>query len=193
MPWALFSTSRADLTGDYMDAEGRVQQHFQPHYQVITTPEQVQIYEELNTNAEGRFTTSFIRRDQTVKDNRLLPIGWTANGPTRRSTVGTSPRLTPSTCTATRIRGRPGDDRITYRVTLPPGVDAARCTVQATVYYQAFPPPYLNHRFKAAPSGAATQRLYYLASHLKLEGTPAENWKLMIGSARAAATPTGAR
>ena len=77
---------------DYMDAEGRAQQHFQPHYQVITSPDQVQIYEELNTNAEGRFTTSFIRRDQMVKDNRLLPIGWTL-----RSMAGTSLRLTPST------------------------------------------------------------------------------------------------
>ena len=86
-----------------------------------------------------------------------------------------------------------GTDRITYRVTLPPGVDAARCTVQATLYYQAIPPSYLNDRFKAAPNGAATQRLYYLGSHLKLEGTPAENWKLKIGSARAATTPTWGR
>jgi hypothetical protein len=179
---------------DYMDAEGRVQQHFQPHYQVITSPDQVQIYEELNTNAEGRFTTSFIRRDQTVKDNRLPPIGWTAHGPD----PSLNGRYLASTH-AEHVDGDPdyedgrGTDRITYRVTLPPGVDAERCTVQATLYYQAIPPSYLNDRFKAAPNGAATQRLYYLASHLKLEGTPAENWKLKIGSARAATTPTGGR
>ena len=40
--------------------------------------------------------------------------------------------------------------------------------MQATLYYQATPPYYLNDRFKAAPNGAATQRLYYLASHLDL-------------------------
>jgi hypothetical protein len=179
---------------DYMDAEGRVQQHFQRHYQVITSSDQVQIYEELNRNAEGRFTTSFIRRDQLVKDNRLLPIGWTAHGPD----PSLNGRYLASTH-AEHVDGDPdyedgqGTDRITYRVTLPPGVDAARCTVQATLYYQAIPPSYLNDRFKAAPNGAATQRLYYLASHLKLEGTPAENWKLKIGSARAATTPTGGR
>ena len=86
-----------------------------------------------------------------------------------------------------------GTDRITYRINLPPGVDSSLVTVQATLYYQAIPPYYLNDRFKAAPTGAATQRLYYLASHLKLEGTPAENWKLKIASATATTTPGSGR
>jgi hypothetical protein len=174
------------IQGNDNDADGT---RFERHYAEITQPDQVQIYEELNTNAEGRFTTSFIRRDQMVKDNRLLPIGWTAHGP--------DPSLNGRYLASTHAEHVDGDadyedgqgtDRITYRVTLPPGVDAARCTVQATLYYQAIPPSYLNDRFKAAPNGAATQRLYYLASHLKLEGTPAENWKLKIGSARAGTT-----
>ena len=38
---------------DYTDAEGRRQQHFQPHHQVITSQDQVQIYEELTKNADG--------------------------------------------------------------------------------------------------------------------------------------------
>ena len=48
---------------------------------MITSQDQVQIYEELVKNANGEFTTSFIRRDETIKDNRLLPIGWTEHGP----------------------------------------------------------------------------------------------------------------
>ena len=63
----------------------------------------------------------------------------------------------------------------------------SRTTVQATLYYQATPPYYLNDRFQAAPNGAATQRLYYLASHVDFNGTPAEHWKLKITSARARA------
>jgi hypothetical protein len=66
-------------------------------------------------------------------------------------------------------------------------------TVQATLYYQSIPPYYLNDRFKAAPSGAATQRLYFLASHLKLDGTAAEDWKMKIASARATTTPAAGR
>ena len=37
----------------------------------------MQIYRELAELTDGNFTTSFIRRDQDVKDNRLLPLGWT--------------------------------------------------------------------------------------------------------------------
>jgi hypothetical protein len=44
-----------------MDAEGRAQQHFQPHYQVITSPDQVQIYEELSHRPTST-TDSRLRR-----------------------------------------------------------------------------------------------------------------------------------
>jgi len=170
---------------EYTDGEGRRQQHFQPHYQVITSQDQVQIYEELIKNAAGEFTTSFIRRDETIKDNRLLPIGWTEHGP--------DPSLNGKFLESTHAFGVNGDpdyvngngtDQVTYRIQLPAGVDLSRTTVRATLYYQATPPSYLADRFKAAPKGAATQRLYYLASHLDLNGTPAQDWKLKVGSAR---------
>src|SRR5690606_6696290 len=51
---------------------------FQPHYQTITREDEVQIYEELNLNALNEFTTSFVHRVQSPKDNRLLPQGWRA-------------------------------------------------------------------------------------------------------------------
>lgn len=175
---------------EYTDPQGRAQQHFQRHYQVITSPHQVQIYEELIKNAEGKFTTSFIRRDQPAKDNRLLPIGWTEHGP--------DPSLNGRFLAATHAEevdddpdyvNRQGTDRVIYRITLPSWVDPSRTTVQATLYYQSIPPYYLNDRFKAAPNGVATQRLYFLASHLKLDDTPAKDWKLKITSARTATTP----
>jgi hypothetical protein len=174
---------------EYTDNWGRVQQHFQPHYQVITSPEQVQIYEELVKNAEGKFTTSFTRRDETVKDNRLLPIGWTEHGP--------DPSLNGRFLAATHAEGVHGDpdyvngegmDRIIYRITLPAGVDPSRVAVQATLYYQSIPPYYLNDRFRTAPQGAGTQRLHFLASNLKLDRTPGEDWKLKIASATATTT-----
>ena len=49
---------------------------FQPHHLVVTAEDQVQIYEELNQNSSMRFTSSFIHRYWTVKDNRLRPQGW---------------------------------------------------------------------------------------------------------------------
>ncbi len=55
---------------------------FQPHYQVITSGDQVQIYEEIVQNAGYEFTSSFIHRYWLIKDNRLRPPGW---NPTRVS------------------------------------------------------------------------------------------------------------
>ncbi|HWO22152.1 MAG TPA: hypothetical protein VNO30_25490 [Kofleriaceae bacterium] len=49
---------------------------FQPHRQVITDEDQVQIYEELNQNSSLAFTTSFLHRYWTIKDNRLRPAGY---------------------------------------------------------------------------------------------------------------------
>jgi hypothetical protein len=43
-------------------------------------------------------------------------------------------------------------------------------------------------RFDQAPDYPATKRLYYLTSNLKTAGTPIENWKLKIVSAKVPAT-----
>jgi hypothetical protein len=168
----------------YVDAQGVVRQHYQPHYEIITAQDQVQIYEELVQNADGQFTTSFVRRDVIVKDNRLLPIGWTENGP--------DPSLNGRFLEATHPEGSAahdpdyedgrGTDRITYQITLPPGVNAPNCTVHATLRYQAIPPYYLNARFSSAPGGDATRRLYYLTSNLELAGTSTEGWTLPLAS-----------
>jgi mono/diheme cytochrome c family protein len=177
---------------EYKDSKGVTQQYYQPHHQMITSQDQVQIYEELIKNAEGKFTTSFIRRDQIVKENRLLPIGWSEHGPdpslNGRYLEATHPEGAEVLADPDyQMLGGQGTDRISYLITLPPGVDASKCTVQATLYYQSTPPYYLDNRFRTAPTGDATKRLYYLASNLNTTGTAIENWKLKIVSTSAPA------
>ena len=53
--------------------------------------------------------------------------------------------------------------------------------MKATLYYQATPPYYLQDRFCTSKS-EDTQRLYFLAGHLNLDGTAAEGWKLEVVS-----------
>lgn len=181
----------SEFFSDVRDAQGQTRQAYQPHHRLITSPGQVQIYEELVQDANGRFTTSFIRRDETVKDNRLLPLGWSRTGP--------DPSLNGRYLRATLPDGEAaadpdfldgqGRDRLTYQVTLPSDVDPTRCTVRVALYYQSIPPSYLRDRFNSAPDEPATRRLHYLTSHLDLSGTPAENWKLPIASATAGVTP----
>jgi hypothetical protein len=48
---------------------------FEPHYDVITQSDQVQIYEPIMGDNEGQVTYTLLRGAQYLKDNRLLPIG----------------------------------------------------------------------------------------------------------------------
>lgn len=184
-----------DENGKPLPSEFFEQKAYQPHYydqpgHTITKQDQVQIFEELIQDADGNFTTSFIRRDTPVKDNRLLPLGWTKKGP--------DPSLSGEFLEATHpiavgddghYKDGSGTSVVTYEVPLH-GIDPSSLSITATIYYQSIPPYYLKMRFEQAPDYPATKRLYYLASNLKTAGTAIENWKLKIVSASASATST---
>jgi hypothetical protein len=48
----------------------------QPHYDAISSSQQVQIYETFMQDTEGVLTFALLRGSQFKKDNRLLPKGW---------------------------------------------------------------------------------------------------------------------
>jgi hypothetical protein len=51
------------------------------HYEIINRAEQVQIYEAILKDAEGRLTTSVLSAAGFLKDNRLLPSGFEKSAP----------------------------------------------------------------------------------------------------------------
>lgn len=184
------------LQTEFLDVRpaGAAQALYQPHHRVISDQSQVQIYEELTQNAQREFTTSFVHRVYHPKDNRLTPHGTLMPGTDAfQAKFGTS-EVTAAFMKATLPEGRatedpdfqPGQDRTEYRIALPDGVNPKAVTVTATLNYQAIPPYYLKQRFETAPEGPATQRLYYMASRLKTQGTLIENWKLGIAAVSAA-------
>ena len=54
---------------------------YEPHYQTIVSPEQVQIYEAILRDARGLVTTELMRAAGYLKDNRLLPTGFEKSAP----------------------------------------------------------------------------------------------------------------
>lgn len=181
------------LKTEFLDhvPDGQTVAVYQPHYTTISEPTQVQIYEELTQNAKREFTSSFVHRVYHPKDNRLPPKGSLTPGtPEFIAKFGNS-EVTAAFMKATLPEGKAtadpdftdGSDRTEYQIKVPDGVNANEVTVTATLYSQAIPPYYLNQRFKTAPDQPATQRLYYLASRLKTEGTIIEGWKLKVQSA----------
>ena len=186
------------LTDNVLDSEQPVRfpdAPIQPHYQVINSGNQVQIYQELIRDSGGILTTSFLRRVQIIKDNRIRPKGFNPqffahssspyirelavlHGEEAHDPDYVNPNLT-------------GADRIEYQIPLDPETLSRADHVQATLYYQSIPPFYLQQRFQDASQGPGNQddiqRLYYLTSHLNLDdakseaGVPVlEGWKLQI-------------
>ncbi|HEX2269186.1 MAG TPA: cytochrome P460 family protein [Pyrinomonadaceae bacterium] len=181
---------------------GVTPQHYQPHYfwdqqkntgSPITRQDQVQIYEELNLNIDCAMTTSFLRRDYQLKDNRLLPFGWTSTGPLNADKTPYIPADYLHETHPVKVGGDPayadgsGTNVVRYEIPLN-AFSAKNLSITATLYYQSIPPYFLRDRFTQAPDGPATQRLYYLTSNLQTKGTPIENWKLQITSASQTAT-----
>jgi cytochrome P460 len=177
-------------------------QYYQPHYfwdpqkntgSAITRQDQVQIYEELNLNIQCAMTTSFLRRDYQLKDNRLLPFGWTSTGPLNPDKTPYIPADYLHETQPVAVGGDPayadgsGTNVVRYEIPLS-AFSSRNVTVTATLYYQSIPPYFLNDRFSQAPNEPATKRLYYLTSNLQTKGTPIEDWKFQVASASQEAT-----
>ena len=167
----------------------------QPHYQIINSGSQVQIYQELIRDSDGVLTTSFLRRVHIVKDNRIRPKGFdplffahsssrniralaVLHGEEAHDPYYVNPELT-------------GADKIAYQIPLDADTLSRADHVQATLFYQSIPPFYLQQRFQDAAQGPANQddiqRLYYMTSLLNLDDAKSEagqpvlkGWKLEI-------------
>jgi hypothetical protein len=172
----------------------------QPHYEVVDSQDQVQIYEDLaaepggsaarcegGTQNAGPLTTSFLSRCSKVKDNRLLPAGFLdlENRARIAAALGADRELAheagPNEVGDDPDYKTGGGDTLLYRVPITE-LSGKPATVEATLYYQATPPYYLQDRICTSRS-ADTKRLAYLTANLDLAGTPAESWKLKVAAA----------
>jgi len=72
------------ITGNDHDEDGT---RYEPHYAEITRPDQVQVYEAVMADGDGRVTTGLMSAERWVKDNRLLPDGFVAATADARVTV----------------------------------------------------------------------------------------------------------
>jgi hypothetical protein len=61
------------ITGNDNDADAR---RFEPHYDEVSQPDQVQIYEDIMVGQDGVPTTGLLTAVRFIKDNRLLPAGF---------------------------------------------------------------------------------------------------------------------
>jgi hypothetical protein len=178
-----------DFDGKVLPTESFADGKYQPHFNQsnpITNSDQVQIYEELVENVDHQLTTNFTHRDHDIKDNRLLPAGWSQQGPVdlkipEQFLVATWP-VGDALKDPVYLAGR-GQSIVRYEVPLPPGANADNINVTVSLWSQTMPPHFLADLNKIQTP--ATARLQYLVKSLgTLAGTDFENWKLFIASAK---------
>jgi len=100
---------------------------YEPHYKVISSEDQVQIYETIMHDTDRQVTYTLLRAAGFLKDNRLLPAGFD------KKTAGPDIAVFGHAADDADFGG--GGDTVTYRVPLPPSV--GRLTVRATLLYSS--------------------------------------------------------
>ncbi len=112
------------IEGNDNDSDGSL---FEPHYQMIETPDQVQIYETIMGDVDGAVTTTLLRGAAYLKDNRLLPDGF------EKETVAEEIAVCGNASTDADFQG--GTDRVEYRVNL--ANTQGPFTITAELLYQS--------------------------------------------------------
>ncbi len=111
------------IQGNDNDADAA---RFEPHYEVIDDPAQVQIYEPIIIDGSGNVTTGLLSAVTYAKDNRLLPEGF--------DKAGAGPAIMVHGRAREDANFQAGRDRIRYRVQAPPG--AQEVEVRARLMFQ---------------------------------------------------------
>lgn len=98
---------------------------FEPHHELITSQDQVQVYEAVMKNSLGEVTYTLLRAMDYVKDNRLLPLGFD------KATAGPDIKVAGAALEDGNFLG--GSDEVGFRVG---GLTGQRYTVIAELVFQ---------------------------------------------------------
>ena len=119
---------------------------FEPHHRTINSPEQVQIYELTPGDVNGQFTTILERGFMALKDNRLVPQGFSINDPVYDTTTIVGSALTdPDFNHFPNGQQGSGSDIVHFNIGLNGYNGLAAIT--AKVWYQSMPPRWMNPLF----------------------------------------------
>lgn len=113
----------ARIVGNDNDDDPR---RYEPHYERIVEPDQVQIYETIMVGPDDEVTTGLLTAVRYVKDNRVLPRGFDPS--TAPGDIAVHGRGT----TDDDFRG--GEDQVRYD--LDPGDARGPFTIEAELWYQ---------------------------------------------------------
>ncbi len=117
-------TDDGAITGSDEDVSATA---YEPHYDLITEPDQVQIYQPILQDSRGDVTTVLLHAAGYLKDNRLLPAGFD------KATAGDDFAVSGAALEDDDFTGE--GDRVTYQVAV--GEASLPLSVEAELLYQS--------------------------------------------------------
>lgn len=153
----VFESGKANANGSVVgvdaDTDGT---RFEPHYELITSPEQVQVYEAVMQNNENQVTYTLLRGMSYLKDNRLLPQGFDKN-----AAVDDVKVVGAAVADANFVGG---SDQITYQVQ---GLAGNNYTIEAELVHQPIGYAFANDLFKETDDEVQDFKIMFNASTAK--------------------------
>ncbi len=129
---------------------------FEPHYQLIDSPEKVQVYETIMHDYLGNITYTLLRAKSYLKDNRILPNGFDKNtAPEKIQVKGLAK-------TDADFMG--GADLVAYKIN---NLTAEQYTIEAELIYQTLGYAFAQNLFTDQSTEVARFKQMFNASTLK--------------------------
>jgi len=139
----VFESGRINADGSIEEADNDVNQTvFEPHYNLITSADQVQIYETIMGDSNANITYTLLRGAQYLKDNRLTPKGFD-----KLNVANVAPDAAVHGLAVNDDDFNLGSDEVTYHITLPPD-SAGNLNVSVSLNYQTISHGFLQDLYR---------------------------------------------
>ncbi|HOJ18987.1 MAG TPA: T9SS type A sorting domain-containing protein [Ignavibacteriaceae bacterium] len=115
---------------------------YEPHHNLITDQNQVQIYETILKDVNGSVTKNLLRSAGYLKDNRIPPAGFTSSHPSYDSTSIAGEAALDTNFNWNGVIEGTGSDIVTYKITVP---ENGQYYVSAELCYQPFSPGLIGY------------------------------------------------
>lgn len=153
----VFETGKVNSDGSVVELDSDQQAgQYEPHYQLIDSPEKVQVYEAVMQDFQNNITYILLRAQSYLKDNRLLPKGFNKNtAPSKISVQGAA---------ATDDDFIGGSDMISFNIA---NLSAANYRIEAELIYQTLGYAFAQDLFTDSAQEVSRFKQMFNASELK--------------------------
>ena len=140
------SQNRLIFESGKFNSNGEITGHdsaFEPHYDLIESPDKVQIYQAVMSDMSGKQTYTLLHGTKYLKDNRLPPEGYQSKGPMVEFTAPAGEVVNDRNFNVVDNMEGSGTDVVTYAVSV---ADASfPLTITAQLLYQSSSPQFIEN------------------------------------------------